>query len=85
VILEVYSEIKDSIYDSMNGHSEEGLAVGLDVPALTHPTTEEGKEDVLPAVTVHEGVVVEHSGRRGLLALGLRGLVGEVVGPIVLA
>lgn len=82
--LEVHSEIKDSTYDSVNGYSREGRAVGLDVPALTHPTTKEGKENVLPAVTVHEGVVVEHGGGRGLVALGLRGLMGEVVGPIVL-
>lgn len=52
-------------------------------PARTHPAAEEDMEDVLPAVAVHEGVVVEHGGGRGFLALGLRGLVGEVIGPVV--
>lgn len=53
-------------------------------PALTHPAAKEELENILPAVSVHEGVVLEHRGGGGLLAVGLRGLLGEVVGPVVL-
>lgn len=53
-------------------------------PALTHPAAEEELENILPAVPVHEGVVLEHRGGGGLLAVSLRGLLGKVVGPVVL-
>lgn len=52
-------------------------------PALTHPAAKEELENLLPAVPVHEGVVLEHRGGGGLLTVGLRGLLGKVVGPVV--
>lgn len=53
-------------------------------PALTHPAAKEELENILPTVPVHEGVVLEHRGGGGLLTVGLRGLLGKVVGPVVL-